>query len=1204
MKRTCKNKHPLIRDGSAQKARIIDALDPENQAFPKIDDRTMAELLAFAHGYAETIQYFNMENEPAGDWKSFFGSDISFVIARVSLKELAPLKILADRAMDILSTGGSLHQAQVKEAIQTLFDLIFTMAADVDEWYQKSVSGLKFEQELHRIIKAQLKQALTLAVGYFKCADAKHYLSGHSLDTALISLEDARTVLLRPFDPIWHGEESFKDLVEAIEMDCTIFQDTPSAAKGLGLIFETIYNAQAQLIHLAPSFLEETVEKYPSHAPHTALFLTFIKLFKYARDHLNTITQRRLDYFYKEILGFKEKPATPDRVHLLFELARQVDSHTVKAGTLVKAGKDASDKPVIYKIDQELSVNRAKVASLKTVFIDRDDNHRIYMAAMANSQDGQGAAFESDEPKWKTLGQSQKNLSTPAQTMVRSEIGFAVAAPVLLLNEGSRDIYITIETKTDLPSNIPVGDMAIKALTVQLSGGKEWIQTIPVNVTKEAARKLKINVSLKPSDPPVVAYEDKTLGNGFSTPFPVLKVLLKNQNNPNYLYGGLKDLLIHKLHLEVHVTGVSNLILQNDDGLNAKFPLGNRPAIGSTFYVGNREVFQKRITFLNLHYQWKDVPTSDLGAYYANYFEKASGARVQGLSNASFKGQYSLLLGRTWEPLGSQKSLFNDKDASAKAEISFSASDFNSIQNYTPAHTNKDLVRYQSGTERGFIKVQLEQPAMAFGHQSFRDIYTKRIIAYASSPGDANEEKIPNEPYTPQLNSLCLDYHAQETIDCSVKPGTEDPMLIHIHPFGHSTVCDLPDTPAYLLGRFTQGNNNPKETKGELYIGITGLVPRQHLSLLFQMAEGSADPELPKEEVNWSYLSNNQWQKFSSQEILRDATNGLRTSGIILFDMPKAATSDNTRLPPGYHWICASVQENTAAVCDTIDIAAQAVAATFEDQENHPSFLATPLAADTISKLKIKQSAIKKVKQPYASLGGKVQEQHREFYTRASERLRHKNRGITAWDYERLVLEHFPGIYKARCIPHSTYHYTDAQKEIEIPASEFAPGHVTLIVIPNLNNQNAINPLEPRASLDELDKIKAFLRKMISPFAAQRLTVINPLYEQVQACFGVKFSPMADPGVYKERLNQAIKQFLSPWAYGSKGNPAFGGKIHRSVILDFVEERSYVEHVIDFKINQIIDPQNQQTDLEQAMPSTARSIIVSHTDHEILPVTI
>ena len=78
---------------------------------------------------------------------------------------------------------------------------------------------------------------------------------------------------------------------------------------------------------------------------HWTLYRTFLELFQYAQDHLNTLTERHLEFYYQEILGLQEKPATPDQVHILFELNK--DNYLLEAGTLLKAGKDETGVDIL-----------------------------------------------------------------------------------------------------------------------------------------------------------------------------------------------------------------------------------------------------------------------------------------------------------------------------------------------------------------------------------------------------------------------------------------------------------------------------------------------------------------------------------------------------------------------------------------------------------------------------------------------------------------------------------------------------------------------------------------------------------------------------------------------------------------------------------------------------------------------------------------
>jgi hypothetical protein len=92
---------------------------------------------------------------------------------------------------------------------------------------------------------------------------------------------------------------------------------------------------------------------------------------------------------------------------------------------------------------------------------------------------------------------------------------------------------------------------------------------------------------------------------------------------------------------------------------------------------------------------------------------------------------------------------------------------------------------------------------------------------------------------------------------------------------------------------------------------------------------------------------------------------------------------------------------------------------------------------------------------------------------------------------------------------------------------------------------------------------------------------------------------IGDASVLETKLDEDIKRFLSPWAYGKSGEISFGGKLHRSTILNFAEERPYVDYVVNFKMAQLAGNQETGSDIEEAAPGTARSIIVSHPDHDI-----
>lgn len=1210
MMEQCEKRNPLVRDGTSQRKRLLDALRPD---YFRVDERSLDELLMVASRYAGKLQYYSSDNRPYGDWRAFIEYDISAIIAVIANRDISEIRFAREHLEQLLEWE-SLTSDDLGGILSREFSLLFSLCAELDGWYRRAVQGLSLEKELNRLITSQLAETMSSAIGYYKCAEDSDF-TGPVTDI-LFPLEDEMVVpaaeaLQHDFHPIWFVDEgdadSWQTYLAGITQDCTLFEPADggpyiryyNGAERLLSLVDIVYNAHAQVIHNAPDYLDESLTAWPKHEPHMVLFLAFLQLFRYAQEHLNTLTGRHLDFYYKEVLRLSRTEAVPDSVHVIFELAKQVDSHLIKAGTPLQAGKDTAGKQLDYTTDRDIVVNEATVEELKSLHIDKTDNSRIYAAPVANSADGEGTEFEKPVAKWDTFGRSQRNpsgsgfLSREERTMTFASAGFAVATPGLLLQQGTRKVFLKFTA-----SSAPFEGLSREQLTVEYTGEEGWFGIENSDIHFENNDKT-LRIDLHPESPAVVPYDKSVHGGNYATDLPLLKVTMTNAPDLGapYAYGQIRDRTFTGLSVQVTVDDLTDLVLQNDYGIldaTKPFqPFGPQPRVGSRLYIGSREVMQKRLSQLKLKFRWQGVPESNLATHYQNLDDS--------ITNSSFKVKYDMLLDRNWVSLTSGENLFQSADATKEQTNTIDSTDFSGLSEFESEVIQEELQEYNHETDRGFLRVTLTDPSVAFGHGIFRETYTKTVLKYAKE--GVGFSKIPNEPYTPVIEQLRLSYKATDTLHLRTDQtgSREDPVFFHVTPFGTRVIQSGEESSLHLMPQFRYPiSGSPTHNQGELYIGIMDLNPRQNLSLLFQVAEGSVDPELPVQAVYWSFLSDNQWIPFEPAQILSDSTSGLLTSGILRLDIPDDATDDNTLLSGGLHWLRASVPEHSAAVCDMIAIHTQAVRATFADRNNDPAHLATDLPADSITKTDPKDPDIKSVSQPYSSFGGKMQEQETAFYTRVSERLRHKNRGITIWDYERLVLEAFPSVYKVKCINHSTYNYTG--DGLTIPGSEFAPGYVTLIVIPNLQNKNAVNPLEPRASLGTLTEISDTIRQHISPFAAERIRVINPLYEKIQVDFKVTFRTGYDRGYYETQLNEDIIGFLSPWISGESRDILFGGQIHKSVILNFVEELDYVDYVREFRMNQFIPmptTEELRIDINEAVASSARTVFVSHDQHLI-----
>jgi uncharacterized phage protein gp47/JayE len=372
---------------------------------------------------------------------------------------------------------------------------------------------------------------------------------------------------------------------------------------------------------------------------------------------------------------------------------------------------------------------------------------------------------------------------------------------------------------------------------------------------------------------------------------------------------------------------------------------------------------------------------------------------------------------------------------------------------------------------------------------------------------------------------------------------------------------------------------------GELLIGIADAEPGGSVSLLFQVASGSADPEAVREKLRWFVLADNQWQALGARELVLDTTNDLLASGIVKVVIPASATNENSVLPNGHIWIKAAVQHDVRAVSELVAVAANGIEVQRVSSTTSPTSSGAALSANRITKLVSPLAAVKAVKQPYASFGGRAAESERSFRTRAAERLRHKNRFVTAWDGERLVLEAFP-VHRVKVIPHAK------------PDAWLAPGHVLVVVVPDLRNRNAVDPLQPRVDADTLTRIRSHLEERAGLHV--QVAVKNPRNQKVRLDFQVQFRTGYEFNQYRDELEQAVIRALSPWAFDATHEITFGGSVYRSVLLNFVEELPYVDYVTDFRMYSFAGDVADATDIAVARPATPDTILVSDSGHTIV----
>jgi len=1236
----CSEHNPLQNNGTSQPQRLLPGMDKNRYAL--VDEKDYADWIVFANEFAAFINYYNQSNAIAGNWKPFFSSDISAQLGIIAIQNIDRYRIEIKERFDFIrdddnDTATGLPKIELR--LNELFSCLLTLSKATDTYLLKLPGETALKRTILNLVTTKLSPALNRLIGYYKAAGTLGYIDNSSLsDWKILNwpiVDAAQIIDTDGLSNNWFDDTVFADWItykNSIAADDSIFQNplTGVADDFLSIehaanhnlftgIFDTYLTSYTKIIKDAEAELLQTLESYDSHTPHYALFLSFLMLFRFTQTHINTITQRHLDFYYKEVLRLQPRPALANKVHVLGELAKQVDSYLLTEGTALKAGKDSLKKEVNYTLDADTVFSKAKVTQLKTFYkasaddtiyqpgttiITQNNTGRVFASPISNSDDGMNAVLTSANKEWQPyVHKIFKDAELQSIAMPKASIGFALASHYFYLTEGERKVSV----KLVLNDNTLLND---KHIACYLTTENEWYAvdastvTISSNDNKlsdESAACAEITFTLPGSAPAIVNYNAAKHGGSFNVALPMLKIYLVNDDDSEYDYNSLRDITITKTEIRVEVgndesynqNGLKNLLLSNDFGpLDASkpfMPFGGQPNKDNSFVIGHKEIFSKKNASVILNLEWADLPDAARKIKYGK----------NSTSTTTPSCTLQMLSGGKWlshtdeESIDKSEPLFNGTAQQVQLFTDGQTISENAIMNY-----EDEYEQLNAASVNGFLKLSLKS---SFGHKEYiRDLSVFLIEKVADGTDTITVE--PVEPYIPKLKSIYAGYTAYYINDLADETAFEEREInfFHLYPFGegeqHKSLNPALDV--YLLPQFNHtvaGAVN--QHVGELYIGVENLQANASVNLLFQLMEGTTNPTVakPLQHIHWSFLSNNKWVAFENSAY-SDNTLELVQSGIISFAIPAKATALNTILPTGYTWLRAAVTEAAEAVCKIITINAQAAVATFVNNDNAGDFLDTALPAGTISKLKEPVASVKKIQQPYSSFTGRAKENEDHFYIRVSERLRHKERAITVWDYEHLVLEAFPEIYKVKCLNHTQiedgiYH-------------EVKPGYVSIITIPSQQNRNDADPLKPYTQQSTLTRIENFLRKRISCFV--NLRACQPQFEEVRIEFSLKlYDAYTDYTFYENLLKEEITQYLSPWAYNCSATIDFGGKVHKSVLINFIEERYYVDFITDvFMFVKTDDTTNESGNLEEINASTARSILVSaaaskHTIHKI-----
>lgn len=1183
-------KHRIITDGTSQQDRFPVAL---KEGYINADELQFEDLLALGADFAGSLKFYNLDNREDGDWTVFFSSDAAVVIADILSMELTKIE---SKFLDIFRNPFEPAESDLQRIPN------YRLALKIDRWIKSlktidSPAGKALHHTINGVVEKKLGFELQALGQFFQ-----------------------RTIT-DDFDKVWLPATPAEtpSPTEYPNRD-----DRRGVERFLKANFYNFFNSILLFQQKAQGLLAAALQSQ-AHSTATGLYISFLKLFHKVQKKANLFTARHLDFYYRNVLNTHALKGIPDRAFLVLKPNLEGKKIRVPAGTAFTAGINEDNRDIIYTADSDLLVHSSRVEALNTLFLERDElsspeNYFSYVTAAKLNQipllNDPSPKSEKELASWPIFGAprsaSQQYLFEDAR------LGFALASPVLLAGEGQRAISIAFSFKNQasdgedsdadyfqtqiekiLTKSPPEGykedkhtrkafmsDLFFKAFgnmfSISLTTAKGWheVESYLVHssfVSSDCPKNhLQFQIILSPDDSSVVPYKADIHGDGYDTHHPVIR-FLANPQAYLYPYSLFDNLTIREIQIAIDVQDAKKILAYNNlgqlDSGGPFNPFGPLPAVGSYFILGHHECARKHVTRFEVDVEWGELPTAREG--FKEYYE---GYELP-FENDVFEVSLTVLNGGRWQPVEGVEQprikLFEDNDE-AEGINKQSRLSCQKVIRYAkplddPAENHE--FSYSPQAKDGFFKFTLIGPEYAFGHRDFPYKLTAVLTANSRLKKVRLLKPIPNPPYTPLINAISINYHATTTVNLDKISTAEEEMLneklFHIHPLGIERLSPLSPAGITMLPRY--------EADGNLFIGIASPQLSDPLTLLFHMREDSTrDRNARVSKYRWHCLSSNRWVRLKDRYVISDTTRGFLSSGIVTLNIPEDINCANTTMPGGMLWLKVTSDEHPETPCSIYSVHTNALSVTWQPDENSLSHLEDNLPAGTIKEAIIDIPGIGKIDQIFDSTGGSAPESSRDYKTRISERLKHKNRATTPWDYERLILNRFPQIFKVKCFSNM----------VDDPEGCDKPGQVLIVVIADRADQPSAN-MQPMVNSLLLKEIEEYVKSMASPFAG--INVRNPSYEKIQVRCRVHLSKGDVGGFYLNQLNQAINDYLSPWNKAGYGIH-FGWCVRGYDIKSCIRNLEYVNFVTDFSMLRIAEDDNGYFSLFDTVASNVKEI--------------
>lgn len=900
--------------------------------------------------------------------------------------------------------------------------------------------------------------------------------------------------------------------------------------------------------------------------PDWVMWLALFKMLSHTQTQMNHVLNRQLNHYYQDILKFSPLPPKPDQGHLVLTLADHVQDYTLLKGTEFLAGQDANGKDIVYETLQHTRLNKANVSHV-SVMSNLSANGLLQKTMALDTVEG----VELNEKGVLAFGEDRQTNTDDSEHLETSTFpdqGFLLSSNMLYLQGGERIIVMAFEYAPDF-SGEPLDLSTLLDVAISTQDEVVPLQQSQSDQPQEdeiysliwGEENLSLAIRLSPLFPPVMPCETIT---DIEKPFLQFKLRNDVLENPDFTdaINSMRSNILTRLGLHVSVMGAPGVLMSADnnalDTLKPLNPFGLNPRLGSKFELTHPELWVKPIGEAKVRFEWSGLP--DWDTYYKAYTEYLT----------SKDTNYSPCWGEN-DVLVKQSNVLDEAfsvelfEEGATSELTITPNENGPILDWQTL----PLTETKAALWPASVSFTLGQ--CDFGHNIYALV--NQYAAYKNSQeiqkaiNDSSYTPVILEvstPYTPLIDRVVLDYEGCEQIgviplapqnelqsslaesgeEIEVEVGEEEAEgeIEEEQSFGESISdaldqCDAagvaglrsidpfgyPPMPYDLNGQLAL---LPQvKANGYLYIGLDHLEKDQtnQMRLYFQMDPVDGSNVSNDVILSWQYLSDSGWQYFdtlqaNSGRIIEDSTLGLLNSGIVAFELPDNMAVENY-IRSGSVWIRAMLtdpnfvqgknQKNALRYSRIRGVFAQGVHVRLKGDGYHLDHYAQPLPSETIAELSEADSSVAELSQPFPTFDARQGENESALSVRAAERLRHKNRALTLWDYETLALAEFPELYMARCFTVDT---SETSRTI------------AMVVVPKNFDASVIQP-----------KVPLFLKEKISlsmnrvSMSSVDVEVLDPEYEEVTIDVSAKISEDFDIESVEDELNNLIIENMTPW---------------------------------------------------------------------------